>query len=120
MDITEIITNITNLKTIFLVCILFIIADIATGYLKALKLRKLNSSVSRDGYIKKVGWFLALLTGLIIEMLINTKVILISSATMCIITEGISFYENLAEIGVNVPYKKYFEKLNNGDENNVE
>ena len=46
--------NINEPKTIFLLCGIFIFTDVITGYLKALKLRKINSSISRDGYIKKL------------------------------------------------------------------
>lgn len=50
------IISINEPKTIFILCSTFIFADVLTGYLKALKFKKLNSSISRDGYIKKVGW----------------------------------------------------------------
>ena len=111
MDFSNLITNVTSLKSIFLICGFFIVIDIITGYLKAFKTKKINSSISRDGFIKKIGWVLALITGVFIEYISGTRIVLITSATMCILTEGISFYENLGELGVNVPYKKYFEKI---------
>lgn len=46
--------NINESKIMFLLCGIFIFTDVITGYLKALKLRKINSSISRDGYIKKL------------------------------------------------------------------
>ena len=68
---------------------------------------------SRDGYIKKIGWVVAILLGFLVDMLVGINLFLIGSAIVCISTEGISVYENLGEIGINLPFKKYFEKLDN-------
>lgn len=103
-------------KTIFILCAIFIFTDVLTGYLKGWKFKQLNSSISRDGYIKKIGWVLALLLGFIVDTVIGIKVFLVGSAVVCIATEGISVYENLGELGIKLPFAKYFEKLNNGEE----
>lgn len=103
--------SINEPKTIFLICGIFIFADVLSGYLKAFKNKKVNSSISRDGYIKKIGWVVAILVGFLIDMLVNVKIFLLGSASVCVITEAISFYENLGEIGIKLPFKKYFEKL---------
>lgn len=100
-------------KTIFLLCGMFVFTDVLTGYLKALKNKKINSSISRDGYIKKIGWVIAILLGFLVDLLVGVNLFLIGSAIVCISTEGISVYENLGEIGINMPFKKYFEKLDN-------
>lgn len=105
------ITNVSEAKTIFLLCGLFVFTDIITGYLKAFKFKKVNSSISRDGYIKKVAWVIAILLGFIVDILVQINIFLIGSAIVCIATEGISIYENLGECGVNLKFKKYFEKL---------
>lgn len=102
-------------KTIFLLCGIFVFTDVLTGYLKAFKNKKVNSSISRDGYIKKIGWVIAILLGFLIDLLVGVNLFLIGSAIVCISTEGISVYENLGEIGINMPFKKYFEKLDNLD-----
>ena len=109
------ILKINEPKTIFLLCGIFVFADVITGYLKALKNHKMNSSISRDGYIKKVGWVIAILIGYIVDILVNVNIFLIGSAVVCITTEAISFYENLGELGIDLPFKKYFEKLNNNE-----
>ena len=85
-----------------------------TGYLKAIKNRKINSSISRDGYIKKISWIIALILGFTIDYFVKVNLFLIGSAIVCIATEGISVYENLGEIGIHLPFKKYFEKVNGG------
>ena len=107
----EKITSINEPRTIFILCGLFIFTDVLTGYLKAFKNKKINSSISRDGYIKKIGWVIAILLGFLVDLLVGVNIFLIGSAIVCISTEGISVYENLGEIGINMPFKKYFEKL---------
>lgn len=110
------ILEINNPKIIFSLCGLFIFSDILTGYMKAIKNKKMNSSISRDGYIKKIGWVVALLLGYTVDILVKVNIFLVGSAIVCITTEAISFYENLGEIGINLPFSKYFEKLSNRDE----
>ena len=41
----------------------------------------------------------------------NINLFLRGSCYVSIATEGMSIYENLSEIGVKLPYTKYFEKL---------
>ena len=103
-------------KTMIELCAIFIFADIATGYLKAFKNKEINSSISRDGYIKKIGWSVAILIGFLIDALTKVNLFLLTTFLVCLSTEGISVYENLGEIGVKVPLKKYFEKLDSKDE----
>ena len=116
-EFIEKLLQINDPKTLFTICGVFIFGDVLTGYLKALKNHKMNSSISRDGYIKKIGWVIALLIGYIIDLLVKVNMFLYGSAIICVTTEAISFYENLGEIGIEkLPFKKYFEKLNQGDE----
>lgn len=110
-EFITIIKSITEIKTLFLLCGMFIFTDVITGYLKALKFQKINSSISRDGYIKKLAWIIALVLGFAIDLLTGVNIFLVGSATVCISTEAISFYENLGELGINLPFSKYFEKL---------
>ena len=112
------IMHVSEAKTIFKLCGLFIFTDVLTGYLKAFKNKKVNSSISRDGYVKKIGWIIAVLLGFLIDILVGVNIFLIGSAIVCIATEGVSVYENLGEIGVNVKFKKYFEKLKEEDDKN--
>lgn len=69
--------------------------DVITGYLKAFKTKKINSSISRDGYLKKISWLIALLLGFAVNFLVDVELLLIGTAVVCVITEGISVYENL-------------------------
>ena len=98
-------------KTLILASALFIFADVLTGYCKAFKFKKVNSSISRDGYIKKMAWAIAILVGLCFKVLIRLDIFLLISAFTCIATEGMSLYENLGELGAKLPFSKYFERL---------
>lgn len=104
-------------KTLIFLCGLFIFTDILTGYLKAFKFKQVNSSISRDGYVKKISWIVAILLGFAIDYLVKENIFLIGSAVVCIGTEAISVYENLSEMGVKLPFKNYFEKLDGGNQN---
>ena len=111
-EFIEKIVGITEPKTLFIICGVFIFGDVLTGYLKAFKNKKVNSSISRDGYIKKIGWVICLLVGCLVDRLVEVNLFLIGSAMVCITTEAISFYENLGEIGnKGLPFKRYFVKL---------
>lgn len=98
-------------RTLLIISIYMIFTDIVTGYLKAIKLKKLNSSISRDGYIKKIGWIVAIIFGFILNILLEINIFIYGTTIVCISTEGMSIFENLSEIGVKLPYSKYFEKL---------
>ncbi len=112
MDIfIEKMVNMNDPKTLFFLCAIFIFSDVLTGYLKAIKNKTINSSISRDGYIKKISWIVALLLGFAVDYFVQVNLFLIGSAVVCISTEGISVYENLGEIGINLPFKRYFEKI---------
>ena len=110
-EVISVILHIQKPKTWFILCSIFIFGDILTGYLKAFRFKKVNSSVSRDGYIKKIGWIIALLIGWAVDFFVGVNVFLIGTGIICVGTEAISVYENLGEIGVNVPFKQYFAKL---------
>ena len=119
MNYEEIVITIMRIqepKILFTLCAIFIFTDVLTGYLKAFKFKKVNSSISRDGYVKKVGWIIALLLGWSVDFFVGSKIFLIGSALVCIATEAISVYENLGEIGVKLPFSKYFQKIKDGVE----
>lgn len=103
-------------KTLFILCGVFIFTDVLTGYLKAFKTKKINSSISRDGYLKKISWLIALLLGFVVDFFADVELFLIGTAVVCVITEGISVYENLGELGVKLPFSRYFEKIQESNE----
>ena len=110
-------SSVSDSRTLFIICSVLIFSDVLTGYLKAFKNKKVNSSISRDGYIKKVGWIVALILGVILDYFIHVHIFLFGTAIVCIATEAISVYENLSDIGVKLPFNKYFEKVKDGVDN---
>lgn len=113
----ELIGVITDPNTALILCLVFIVGDIISGYLKAWKNNTLNSSVSRDGYIKKLGWFLGLALGYVINEITGMNAILLTTAGICIVTEFISVLENLSEIGVDLKkLGEHLEKVDNKEE----
>lgn len=114
-DLLKQLMNVNDPSVLFLLCGVFIFADVLTGYLKALRTKRVNSSISRDGYIKKISWLIALILGFIVDFFIGIQFFLIGTVIVCMATEGISVYENLGELGVNLPFARYFEKLKEGD-----
>lgn len=116
-EFVQILLKIQDPKVLAKICAILIFGDVITGYLKAFKFRRVNSSISRDGYIKKVGWVIALLIGWLFDFAVGTKIMLVGSALVCVATEGISVYENLGEIGIKLRFRKYFAKLKDGVEN---
>ena len=100
-----------DVRNLFLICGVFIVMDVITGYLKAFKFKKANSSISRDGYIKKGGWLISLILGFLIDVFIGTNIFLNTTAVVLVATEGISVWENLGELGIDLPFKQYFERL---------
>lgn len=109
--IEQITSSNLDVRNLFLICGIFIIMDVMTGYLKAFKFKQTNSSISRDGYIKKGGWLISLILGFLVDVFIGTNIFLNTTAVVLIATEGISVYENLGELGIDLPFKQYFERL---------
>ena len=110
-ELITVLSSIRESRTLFIICSILIFTDVLTGYLKAFKNRKVNSSISRDGFIKKIGWMVALVLGVALDYFIHVQIFLLGTAVVCITTEAISVYENLADVGVNLPFAKYFEKV---------
>ena len=103
--------SINEPKTLFMLCGILIFSDVITGYIKAFKFKKVNSSISRDGFIKKISWSFALVLGFAIDYFVKVNIFLIGSALVCVTTEGISVYENFGELGIKLKFNKYFEKI---------
>ena len=84
--------------------IVMVAFDILTGWIKAKKQKKINSSISRDGFFKKLGWFIGLVLGLALYYIINTNLLVIVVATTCVITEFISIIENFSDLGCKIDW----------------
>lgn len=115
-EIIEIIEKaIIEPKTAIMLSIVMVAFDIITGWLKAKKQKKINSSISRDGFFKKLGWFIGLVLGLILYLILNTNLLVILVASTCVITEFISLIENLSDLGCKIEWDS-LEKIKNKEE----
>lgn len=111
----------------FAILILVNTTDYITGMAKAYITQQLNSRIGVKGIIKKLGYFLLVAVGMVVDWLIQsgmqqagleipfTGAIALLICIWLIINELISILENLAEIGVPVhPWMgKLIEKLKN-------
>lgn len=118
-ELIQALSSVQDSRTLFIICSVLIFSDVLTGYLKAFKNKKINSSISRDGFIKKIGWIIALLLGVVLDYFIHVHIFLLGTAIVCLTTEAISVYENLSDVGVKLPFAKYFEKVKEGVDNEV-
>ena len=103
--------SINEPKTLFMLCGILIFSDVITGYIKAFKFKKVNSSISRDGFIKKISWIVALVLGFAIDYFVKVNIFLMGSALVCVTTEEIPVYENFVELGIKLKFNKYFKKI---------
>jgi len=97
---------------IFYVLLAFIVFDILTGLLRAMKDRKLNSSINFDGLIRKAGEMLGIVFLTFIDLYLNTDGLITKTGVgLLILYEVISIVENFKQIGINFDFiMKYFDK----------
>lgn len=95
----------------FYVVLGMIVFDILTGTLAAAKERKINSSISFDGLIRKLGIIVGLAFITFVDVYFNangsvTKV----GVALLIVYEGLSTVENFSKIGINLSFlTKFFD-----------
>lgn len=96
---------------LFYVLLGFIVFDILTGLLRAMKDRKINSSVNFDGLIRKAGELVGVVFLTFVDLYFNTDGMLTKTGVgFLIVYEGISIIENFKQIGVNLGFlMKYFD-----------
>lgn len=117
--IDSITTSVTNycqviaVPLIVLFCV--IVMDYITGMLSAYINKKLSSSVGIKGIIKKIGYFVAVGVGIVVDYIITsglagvgiipdkTMIVGLIVTTWSIINELISILENLSKMGVTLP-----------------
>lgn len=75
------------------ILIIFITLDVIFGVLRALKEKKLNSSIGIDGIIRKVGMIISIIFSIIIDELLNIDLIKF-------IPEELKNYLSVGKIGI--------------------
>lgn len=89
MNYLKLLTDNIYLKSL----ILFIIFDVIFGVLRAMKERKINSTIGIDGIIRKCGMMLSIILCLIIDNIINIDLIIF-------IPEEIKSYIGINKAGI--------------------
>lgn len=95
----------------FYVIIFMIVFDVVTGVLASAKMRKLNSSISFNGLIRKLGLIVGVAFLTVIDYYLHMEgEILKVGSGMVILTEVMSVIENFSVIGIKLDFlTKYFE-----------
>ena len=89
---------------VFLAPILFILIDIATGFLNAWKEQKVMSCRLRNGLVKKCGELFCIAIGEILTYALGLpRYIVYGIAGYVILMEIVSNIENIAKMGVPIP-----------------
>ncbi len=113
-DIKEVVGN------VFYFVLLLIVFDVISGLLASAKEKKINSSISFDGMIKKVGEIIALAFITLVDAYLDAGGNIVKMGVgMIIIYEGLSIIENFSRVGVNLNFlTKFFDKnkVGKGDE----
>lgn len=109
----EIIGTLTNPNLALLLSLVFMIGELISSVLREWKNNHLSKTTAKTGIIGKLGWIVGLVLGYVVALLTGINVMLMITAVACIGTELISFLDNLAELGVKIPLRKYIE---NGEE----
>lgn len=102
----------TFIGKLFYILLIFIVFDVVTGLLRAMKDRKINSSINYDGLIQKCGELFGVVFLTFVDFYLSTDGLLTKTGVgLLIIYETISIVENFKEIGVNLNFiMKYFDE----------
>lgn len=100
------------MKNMFYFLIAWIIFDVVTGLLRAMKDKKVNSSINYEGLIRKAGELVGVVFLTFVDLYLNTDGLLTKTGVgLLIIYETISIIENFKQIGVNLNFvMKYFDE----------
>ncbi len=107
--------NLVNLThSVYLQILIWaIIIDIATGYAKAFKHKKYNSTLGINGLIRHIlVIFIMTIIGVYARAL-NQVTVSIGICCFFIANYGVSIFENLDELGIRLPkrVRQFFEKM---------
>lgn len=113
------------------ILVIFIVLDVIFGFLRAVKERRLNSTIGIDGLIRKTGMMITIVVAVILDKIINIDLlffipndlktilnisncgITILFNSLYIIFESLSILKNMKRCGIPFPKKlnDFLEKL---------
>ena len=106
--------------TLFKILLTLIILDYISGVLKAIYMKKLNSSIGAKGIIKKIGYIILVILVQVLGLLLNDDGYVRSIVPyMFIANEGLSILENWSKMGIQMPkfIKDKFDDWKGGEKN---
>lgn len=93
----------------FYAVLFLVVFDVITGVLVAGKERKLNSSINREGLLRKLGELLAVVFVTFVDVYLNANgVITYTGVTLLVIYEVMSVVENFSRLGIDLTYITQF------------
>lgn len=93
-----------NGKWLILLPILLMGFDVISGFLAAMKNRKLKSSKMREGFFKKFANLILILTAIVLTYATGLSNTLLTFVVLYVcITELLSLVENVTELGLKLP-----------------
>lgn len=90
--------------------LLFILADIVSGFIQAMINNDVDSSVMRKGLLRKTLLILVIVLGVIVSLAFNIFYISTAVCLYIVIMEVISILENLAKAGIDLGKIEQFLK----------
>lgn len=107
--------NFTNIWWVFLLPLILMALDVATGYYNAWKNKEISSSRMRDGLGKKCAELCYITLGFLFKFAFGIDAIMYFMVIYVCYMELVSLAENCAKLGLPLP-NKIKEKLNNKEE----
>mgnify|MGYP001378598212 FL=1 len=93
----------------FYAILFLIVFDVITGVLVAGKERKVNSSINREGLLRKLGELLAVVFVTFVDVYLNANgVITHTGVALLVIYEVMSVVENFSRLGIDLTYITQF------------
>lgn len=102
------------INRLFAALLILSVADVVTGTLCAIRNRAVDSSISREGLMRKIGLLVLVLVCKGLEQTIMPGIPVAATVAVGLIKmEGESLLENIDQLGLHIPYlAQYFAKLN--------
>lgn len=109
-------------KTLFIILVIILVLEMASGVLAAIKNKELDSTKFREGLLSKSGYFIQVGLVLLVSMMVNMPYLLYADLIWIACSEGVSVLENLSKMGVPFPafLKNILEKTKETTENTVD
>ena len=104
------IEKITDVNTGITLCLVLTITDTITGIWKHYVRGDFKSSEVRKGFITKISWYLAILFGFSMYVVLKNNLLMITIISACCFTEASSIVENFNELGVDIKNRKEDKK----------